>query len=128
MKIKTIDPTLDLLKDLDVLLVIFVRSSLVKRVVGYERDGDGRCVKVVCVKSVIMALEMIFGCGWIVEVSSIFADKSDKGFFVRVDQERDCKENTDIFSQGNIVTNSRVTLSWREIVSLIVLVKLASYT
>nr|GEV50158.1 hypothetical protein [Tanacetum cinerariifolium] len=29
---------------------------------------------------------------------------------------------------GNIVTNSRVTPSWREIVSLTVLVKLASYT
>nr|GFB03755.1 hypothetical protein [Tanacetum cinerariifolium] len=28
----------------------------------------------------------------------------------------------------NIVTNSRVTPSWREIVSLTVLVKLASYT
>nr|GEX05168.1 hypothetical protein [Tanacetum cinerariifolium] len=31
-------------------------------------------------------------------------------------------------SSGNIVTNSRVTPSWREIVSLTVLVKLASYT
>nr|GEX49490.1 hypothetical protein [Tanacetum cinerariifolium] len=65
-----------------------------------------------------------------------------------VDQERDCKENSNIFSQGiafaitsyescsswhtmytgNIVTNSRETPSWREIVSLTVLVKLASFT
>nr|GEW75215.1 hypothetical protein [Tanacetum cinerariifolium] len=129
--------------------------------------------------------------------SLIFADKSDKEFFVQIDQERDCKENSNIFSQGielrgvaihistflkgdqidsgvtyilieqgcpkedlcmiafqppgvsvwegaeavhlqaeetkmeysrNVVTNSRETPSWREIVSLTVLVKLASFT
>nr|GFA22847.1 zinc finger BED domain-containing protein RICESLEEPER 2-like [Tanacetum cinerariifolium] len=58
--------------------------------------------------------------------SSIFADKRE--FFVQVDQERDCKEISNIFSQGNIVTNSRETPSLREIVSLTVLVKLASFT
>nr|GFA66536.1 hypothetical protein [Tanacetum cinerariifolium] len=31
-------------------------------------------------------------------------------------------------TSGNIVTNSRVTPSWRKIVSLTVLAKLASYT
>nr|GEX55373.1 hypothetical protein [Tanacetum cinerariifolium] len=33
-----------------------------------------------------------------------------------------------VLTDGNIVTNSRVTPSWKEIVSLTVLVKLASYT
>nr|GFA27668.1 hypothetical protein [Tanacetum cinerariifolium] len=59
--------------------------------------------------------------------SSIFADKSDKEFLFRLIK-RDCKEISNIFSQGNIVTNSRETPSWREIVSLTVLVKLASFT
>nr|GEV07406.1 hypothetical protein [Tanacetum cinerariifolium] len=59
--------------------------------------------------------------------SSIFADKSDKEFLFRLIK-RDCKEISNIFSQGNIVPNSRETPYWREIVSLTVLVKLASFT
>nr|GEV47754.1 hypothetical protein [Tanacetum cinerariifolium] len=61
--------------------------------------------------------------------SSIFVDRSNKGFLVRVDQERFVKRvptsshsvllvQSRAMKLRNIVTDSRVTPSWREIVSL----------
>nr|GEU50749.1 putative reverse transcriptase domain-containing protein [Tanacetum cinerariifolium] len=66
---------------------------------------------------------------WIVETQSTHCElyvPMDSMFYCYVDLV--CMMYKIDDDRGNIVTNSRMTPSWREIVSLIVLVKLASYS
>nr|GEU45232.1 RNA-directed DNA polymerase, eukaryota [Tanacetum cinerariifolium] len=63
---------------------------------------------------IVAVVKEFFASGCFRLWSLIFADKSDKDFFVQVDQESDYKENSNIFSQGIAfeITSYESCFSW----------------